>query len=109
MADSDSLFYLDPPYKPLSETSSFNSYTKEGFNDTDQIRLRDFCNKITRKGSKFILSNSDVRGLNPDNDFFDELYAKYDVSRILATRIINANANKRGKLTELLITNIQKS
>lgn len=107
MADSNSLFYLDPPYKPLSETSSFNSYTKEGFNDTDQIRLRDFCNEITRKGSKFILSNSDVRGLNPANDFFDELYAKYDVSRILATRIINADANKRGKLTELLITNIQ--
>ncbi|MDR2848876.1 MAG: Dam family site-specific DNA-(adenine-N6)-methyltransferase, partial [Bacteroidales bacterium] len=70
-----SLFYLDPPYKPLSQTSSFNSYSKEAFNDAEQIRLKGFCDKLNEKGSLWILSNSDVKSNDPENDFFDELYA----------------------------------
>lgn len=73
-AGNNSFFYFDPPYKPLSKTSNFNSYTKEQFNDNEQIRLRDFCKKIDLLGHKFILSNSDLKGENPDNDFFDNLY-----------------------------------
>jgi DNA adenine methylase len=104
---NNSLFYLDPPYKPLSETSSFNSYTKEIFNDYEQIRLGKFCTKIDLLGHNFILSNSDVKGKNESDDFFDDLYQQFNIKRVLATRMVNAKAEKRGKLTELLITNEQ--
>ncbi len=102
-----SFFYLDPPYKPLSETSSFNSYTKEASNDDEQIRLGNFCKQIDSLGHSFMLSNSDVKGKNPEDNFFDDLYINFDIRRVFATRMVNANAEKRGKLTELLITNPQ--
>lgn len=104
-ADKNSLFYLDPPYKPLSETSSFNAYAKEGFNDNEQIRLKNFCDELNQLGHNFILSNSDVKSKNPDDNFFDELYEQFNIERVFATRMVNANPEKRGKLTELLITN----
>ena len=104
-AGADTVYYFDPPYKPLSETSSFNTYVKQPFDDADQVRLRDFCNFVSRKGSGFVLSNSDVKGKNPADNFFDDLYADYIISRVFATRMVNANPDKRGKLTELLITN----
>lgn len=104
-ASKNSLFYFDPPYKPLSETSSFNSYAKENFNDEEQVRLRNFCNKINKFGFNFILSNSDLKSKNPNDNFFDDLYQQYNIKRVYANRMVNANAEKRGKLTELLITN----
>ena len=100
----NTLFYFDPPYKPLSETSSFNSYTKDEFNDDEQIRLRNFCKKLSEEGHKWILSNSDVKGKDKNNYFFDELYADFHIERVLAKRNINANPEKRGGLNELLIT-----
>ncbi|MEG0519306.1 MAG: DNA adenine methylase [Bacteroidales bacterium] len=105
-ATSNTFFYFDPPYKPLSETSSFNSYTKEAFNDNEQIRLGNFCKAISEKGYSFILSNSDVKGRNFEDNFFDDLYSNFDINRVLASRIVNANASKRGKLTELMINNL---
>ena len=104
-ADSNTLFYFDPPYKPLSETSSFNSYAKDEFDDSEQIRLAGFCEKIDMLGYRWILSNSDVKGKNPDDNFFDDLYGKYKIKRVLARRNINSNPDKRGELTELLIKN----
>jgi DNA adenine methylase len=104
-AANNSFFYFDPPYKPLSETSSFNSYAKEDFNDLEQIRLSNFCKKIDMLGHIFILSNSDVKGKNPNNDFFDDLYGQFTIKRVFATRMVNSNTEKRGKLTELLIIN----
>jgi len=104
-ADKNSLFYFDPPYKPLSETSSFNSYAKDEFNDSEQIRLRDFCNKLDILNHTWILSNSDVKGKDENDNFFDDLYSDFSISRVNAKRSINANPEKRGKLTELLITN----
>ncbi|KGN78155.1 modification methylase [Porphyromonadaceae bacterium COT-184 OH4590] len=104
-ADEKSLFYFDPPYKPLSETSSFNSYAKDEFNDDEQIRLRDFCNRLDALNHTWILSNSDVKGKNAEDNFFDDLYAEFSIQRVNAKRSINANPKKRGKLTELLITN----
>lgn len=106
--NGDALFYFDPPYKPLSKTSSFNSYAKEEFDDNEQIRLRDFCQHLDQLNHKWILSNSDVRGKDPNDDFFDDLYQAFTINRVHATRMINANADKRGKLTELLITNQPK-
>lgn len=99
------IFYLDPPYKPLSETSSFNSYAKGEFNDSEQVRLKDFCHTINDKGFKWILSNSDMKNTNPENNFFDDLYEKFKIQRVYARRNINSNPNSRGKITELLISN----
>ncbi len=104
-ATQDSFFYIDPPYKPLSNTSSFNSYSKEVFDDEEQIRLKKFCDNISLSGSNFILSNSDVKSNDPQNHFFDHLYSNYQIQRVLATRMVNSNPEKRGKLSELLITN----
>ncbi len=104
-ATNNSLFYFDPPYKPLSQTSSFNSYDKQDFNDDEQARLANFCKKIDSYGYSFILSNSDVKGKNAADHFFENLYQKFNIKRVLASRMVNANAKKRGKLSELLITN----
>lgn len=103
--ENNSLFYFDPPYKPLSETSSFNSYAKDEFNDSEQIRLKEFCNKLDLLNHTWILSNSDVKGKDENDNFFDDLYADFNIQRVEAKRSINANPEKRGKLTELLITN----
>lgn len=104
-ADDNTLFYFDPPYKPLSETSSFNSYAKDEFNDDEQIRLRDFCSKLDTLGHTWILSNSDVKGKDENDNFFDDLYSDFNIKRVDARRSINANPDKRGALKELLITN----
>ncbi|WP_159801540.1 DNA adenine methylase [Flavobacterium sp. MK4S-17] len=98
-------FYFDPPYKPLSNTSSFNSYAKEEFGDYEQIRLRDFCRKLDSLDHYWMLSNSDVRNNEVNDNFFDDIYCEFNISRVSARRTINANPAKRGRLTELLITN----
>lgn len=107
-ANKNALFYFDPPYKPLSNTSSFNSYTKDEFNDLEQIRLRDFCHKLDELNHTWILSNSDVKNENISNNFFDDLYSDFKIERVNAKRSINANPEKRGLLKELLITNNNK-
>lgn len=104
-ATSNSFFYFDPPYKPLSKTSSFISYAKDEFNDKEQIRLRNFCAKLEKKGHKWMLSNSDVKGKDVNDNFFDEIYAEYSIARVKARRSLNAHGDKRGLLNELLITN----
>jgi len=106
---ANTLFYFDPPYKPLNETSSFNSYAKDEFNDDEQIRLKEFCEKLDLLGHNWILSNSDVKGKNPNDNFFDDLFSDFTIKRVDAKRSINANPQKRGKLTELLINNFQNS
>lgn len=104
-ANGNTLFYFDPPYRPLSDTSSFNDYTKESFNDDEQIRLKCFCDRINEAGIKFMLSNSDCKGKNEEDNFFDALYRIYPIERVWASRNINSNPSKRGKLTEILVHN----
>ena len=104
-ADNKTLFYFDPPYKPLSETSNFNSYAKYDFDDNEQIRLKNFCDKLNTLNHNWILSNSDIKGANANNNFFDDLYSDFTIQRVDARRRINANSEKRGLLKELLITN----
>ncbi len=101
----NTFFYFDPPYKPLSETSSFNSYAKDEFDDAEQVRLKEFCDLLDNQNHKWILSNSDVKGKDINNNFFDDLYVAFNIYRVNARRSINANPSKRGQLTELLITN----
>lgn len=103
--DKNSLFYLDPPYKPLSRTSNFNSYAQDEFGDKEQIRLKNFCSLLNCEGHTWILSNSDLKTFHNDNNFFDDLYSDFTISRVEARRNINSVAEKRGTLKELLITN----
>lgn len=90
--------YFDPPYVPLSETSSFTSYTKDGFDIDMQFKLRDVCDELDFMGVKFLLSNSDTKLVN-------ELYENYNIKKVFASRQINANADGRGKITEVLVRN----
>ncbi len=101
-------FYFDPPYRPLNATSSFNSYVKEAFNDDSQRGLADFCRRLSnKKNVKWMLSNSDCSAKNPEDTFFEEIYDGFNIQRVFASRAINANPSKRGKLTELLISNYE--
>ena len=102
-AKGKTLFYFDPPYKPLSKTSGFISYQNNTFNDDEQIRLNSFCLELNRLNYKWILSNS-----KPDNDFFDELYKDFNIHEVLARRVINSKGDKRGEISELLINNIDE-
>ena len=104
-AQGNTLFYFDPPYRPLSDTSSFNDYVKETFNDDAQIRLKKYCDRINESDFCFMLSNSDCKGKNEQDNFFDILYGDYNIERVWASRNINSNPNKRGKLTEILVHN----
>jgi DNA adenine methylase len=99
-ANSDTIFYFDPPYKPVSKTSNFTSYDKNKFTDDEQLRLKDFCEKISGLNAKLILSNSDTL-----EGFFDRLYQNYNIYRVKAKRSINVNPEKRGQINELIITN----
>lgn len=101
-------FYFDPPYRPLNATSSFKSYSKEDFNDDEQIRLRDFCALLNERDNiEWMLSNADCSAKNPEDTFFENIYSNFYINRVYATRAINANPSKRGKLTELLISNYE--
>ena len=102
--DGSSFVYLDPPYRPLN-SSGFTSYTRIDFNDNEQKRLAKFCQKIDRLGGKFLLSNSDPKNSDPDDNFFDDLFSGFRIIRINARRNINRNGNERGTVSELLIMN----
>lgn len=105
-AGPNTLFYFDPPYKPITETSSFTSYAKGGFDDDEQIRLRDFCDKISKDNAMFVASNSDPRDVNPQENFFDTIYNKFVIKRVSASRMINSDASGRGAISELMISNV---
>ena len=105
-AGPDTLFYFDPPYKPITETSSFTSYAKGGFNDDEQIRLRDFCDCISKDKAMFIASNSDPKYVNSKENFFDTIYNQFIIKRVAAVRMINSDASGRGAVSELMISNV---
>ena len=108
-ANNNTLFYFDPPYRPISNTSSFTDYTKESFNDDAQVRLKEYCDKINNLGYKFMLSNSDSKGNNCGDNFFDVLYKDYQIDRVSASRSINSKPDKRGKLSEILVHNYNET
>lgn len=103
--DEKTFVYIDPPYRPISDTSGFTSYNSDSFDDDEQIRLAKFIDEINLVGAKIVLSNSDPKNLNENDNFFDDLYSNYTINRVEANRAINSKGDKRGKITELLITN----
>jgi DNA adenine methylase len=100
-----SFVYFDPPYRPLSGTARFTSYSKQSFLEGDQTRLATFCRKINAKGARFLLSNSDPRNENPNDRFFERTYKGFRIKRVRATRPINCKGSSRGQISELLIAN----
>lgn len=103
--DENTFVYFDPPYRPITNTASFTAYTASSFNDDKQMELANFAKKINEKGAKIVISNSDPKNTNEDDNFFDELYSDFIIKRVEANRMINSNGNGRGKIRELLITN----
>lgn len=105
-ASDNVLYYFDPPYRPLTETSAFTSYSKDGFDDAEQMRLRDFCSQITTRKSLFVASNSDPQNVDNGDDFFDHLYENFSIKRVSAARMINSRGNGRGAISEIMISNV---
>lgn len=103
MATERSFFYLDPPYRPISATSAFTSYTVGQFNDEEQERLCRFCHRLDASGHRFMLSNSD--GLPYGDDFLRRLYSDYNISTVSAARSINCKGTGRGRLSEIVVRN----
>lgn len=104
--DGNTFVYLDPPYRPLTVSSSFTSYNENGFTDIQQIELGTFITKIAHRGAFVVASNSDPRNADAQDDFFDNLYADFNIERVQASRMVNSNARRRGPINELLISNI---
>ncbi len=105
LIDDESLVYLDPPYRPLSSKSNFTTYAGFEFTDEHQIELADFYKRISDKGAKAILSNSDPKNEDENDNFFDDLYGDFTIDRVLAKRSINSNGKKRGQINEILVRN----
>ena len=97
--------YFDPPYRPLNVTSGFTSYTKEDFNDDNQRELARFYGELNVRNAKLMLSNSNPKNTNKEDTFFDNIYQGFNINQIQASRMINANSNGRGKISEILVTN----
>jgi DNA adenine methylase len=101
-----SFVYFDPPYRPLSKTANFTSYSAPEFGETAQVNLARFYRKLSdEREAKLLLSNSDPQNTDRTDNFFENHYAGFTINRINASRAINSKANGRGPITEILITN----
>ena len=103
--DENTFVYFDPPYRPITDTASFTAYTENVFNDEAQIELARFVDEMHKKGAKVVISNSDPKNSNTEDDFFDNIYSAHNIKRVEATRMINCKREARGKIKELLISN----
>ena len=108
LIDENTFVYFDPPYRPLSVTSGFTSYTKEDFNDENQKELAKYYNKLNVKNAKLMLSNSNPKNTDENDDFFENIYKGFNINEVSAKRMINSNAKGRGEISELLITNYKE-
>ncbi len=105
--DNHTFVYFDPPYRPLTSTANFTSYTENVFDDNAQIELAHYAINLSKKGAYVLLSNSDPKNADPNDSFFDNLYSELHISRVCASRMINSNGNARGKISELLIASYE--
>ena len=106
--DENTFVYFDPPYRPLSVTSAFTSYTKEDFDDENQKELAKYYKELDLKNAKLMLSNSNPKNTNKEDDFFEEIYKGFNINEVSAKRMINSNSKGRGEISELLITNYKE-
>jgi DNA adenine methylase len=102
------MVYFDPPYRPITKTSSFTTYTGSEFTDKQQTELARFFQRLDKeKEAKLMLSNSDPAEVNPNDTFFERVYHGYNINKVAANTAVNCNAEGRGKISELLITNYE--
>lgn len=106
--NKNTFVYFDPPYRPISATSGFTSYTKEDFNDDAQIELAKYYDKLSLKNAKLMLSNSNPKNINENDTFFENIYKGFYINEVFAKRMINSNVKERGQISELLITNYEE-
>ena len=97
-AQTGDFVYFDPPYIPLNETSSFTSYTHEGFSYEEQVRLRNTFKELTERGVYAMLSNS-------SSPLVEELYKDFNIYFVEAQRTNGAKSSSRGKISEIIVTN----
>lgn len=107
-ANKNTFVYFDPPYRPLVENNSFVSYDKSGFDDNDQIELAENFKDLDKKDCLLMLSNSDPKNTNENDNFFDDLYKGFEIERVYAKRMINCQASKRGDITEIVVMNYKR-
>ena len=107
-ADANTFLYFDPPYRPLLENNSFVSYDKAGFDDDDQIKLSQNYRNLNKQNCLLMLSNSDPKNTNENDNFFDDLYKGFSIERVYAKRMINCQASKRGNITEIVVMNYKR-
>ena len=100
-----SFVYFDPPYRPISKIANFKSYSKQDFSDNEQIELSKLFRELDKRGTKLMLSNSDPKNNNPNDNFFEQIYKDFNIFRVSARRIINSDATKRGTINEIIVTN----
>lgn len=100
-----SFVYFDPPYRPISKTASFKAYSKQDFADNEQIQLAKLFRQLDKKGTQVMLSNSDPKNNDPLDNFFDDIYSDYNITRVPARRMINSDPTKRGAINEIVVTN----
>lgn len=106
--DKNTFVYFDPPYRPIKPTSNFTAYSKDSFNDDNQIELAEFFKEMDQRSAHLLLSNSDPKNHNKDDNFFDDLYKDFNIKRVVAKRFINSDKNNRGFVYELLIDNFKE-
>jgi len=97
-AKAGDFIYLDPPYYPMSDTASFTGYNEGGFDATEQLRLRDLCIELDRKGVHFMVSNSSAK-------FIIEAYKDFHIDYVKARRNVNSDGMGRGEIDEVIIRN----
>jgi len=102
---NNSFVYFDPPYRPISKTSSFTSYSKYTFQDDEQLQLASLFYELDQRGHKLMLSNSDPKNTDPEDDFFESIYSTFNITRVDAKRSINSNGSKRNSIKEIVVTN----
>lgn len=107
-ANDKTFVYFDPPYRPLVENNSFVSYDKSGFNDDDQVALANRFKELNKRNCLLMLSNSDPKNADKNDNFFDDLYSSFEIDRVFAKRMINCQASKRGDITEIVVRNYKR-
>ncbi|MDX1414708.1 MAG: Dam family site-specific DNA-(adenine-N6)-methyltransferase [Candidatus Promineifilaceae bacterium] len=105
LVGEETFVYFDPPYRPISRTAAFNAYARSSFGDAEQRRLAEFYRGLDRKKGWLMLSNSDPKNVDPEDDFFERAYEGFRMERIRAARAINSKGSRRGPVNELLILN----
>ena len=91
----------------MAPVRNYSNWNKRPTDDEEQIELARFVDAMDRKGAKIVVSNSDPKNANEDDEFFDEIYSAHKITRVEASRMINSNSSARGKIKELLISNFR--